>query len=128
MVTCVLVWASCLYSVGVYHRHAMGDGCQLNVLLFKKRVFDIVVSLVALVGTAIITIPVAIASTTRLTLSACWSSPASPVHGKCPEGPNLSEEESEALDVNYVQNWSMLGDIVLLFWTVGAVLTHKGAY
>lgn len=61
MVTCALVWASCLYSVGVYHRHAMGDGRQLNVLLFKKRVFDIVVSLVALVGTAIITIPVAIA-------------------------------------------------------------------
>lgn len=41
---------------------------------------------------------------------------------------NLSEEESEALDVTYVQNWSMLGDIVLLFRTVGAVLTHKGAY
>ena len=42
--------------------------------------------------------------------------------------PNLSEEESEALDVTYVQNWSMLGDVVLLFRTVGAVLTHKGAY
>lgn len=41
---------------------------------------------------------------------------------------NLSEEESEALDVTYVQNWSMLGDVVLLFRTVGAVLTHKGAY
>lgn len=41
---------------------------------------------------------------------------------------NLSEEESEALDVTYVQNWSMLGDIVLLFRTVGAVLSHKGAY
>ena len=41
---------------------------------------------------------------------------------------NLSEEESEALDVTYVQYWSMLGDVVLLFRTVGAVLTHKGAY
>ena len=41
---------------------------------------------------------------------------------------NLSEEESEVLDVTYVQNWSMLGDVVLLFRTVGAVLTHKGAY
>ena len=41
---------------------------------------------------------------------------------------NLSEEESEALDVTYVQNWSRLGDVVLLFRTVGAVLTHKGAY
>lgn len=40
---------------------------------------------------------------------------------------NFSEEESEALDVTYVQNWSMLGDVVLLFRTVGAVLTHKGA-
>ena len=28
---------------------------------------------------------------------------------------NLSKEESESLDVSYVQNWSMLGDIVLLF-------------
>lgn len=26
---------------------------------------------------------------------------------------NLSKEESESLDVSYVQNWSMLGDIVL---------------
>ena len=41
---------------------------------------------------------------------------------------NLSREESESLDVSYVQNWSMLGDIMLLFRTVGAVVTHKGAY
>lgn len=41
---------------------------------------------------------------------------------------NLSQEESESLDVSYVQNWSMLGDIVLLFRTVGAVVTYKGAY
>ena len=41
---------------------------------------------------------------------------------------NLRREESESLDVSYVQNWSMLGDIVLLFRTVGAVVTHKGAY
>lgn len=26
------------------------------------------------------------------------------------------------------QNWSIMGDIVLLFRTVGAVLSHKGAY
>lgn len=41
---------------------------------------------------------------------------------------NLSKEESESLDVSYVQSWSMLGDCVLLLRTVGAVLTHKGAY
>ena len=41
---------------------------------------------------------------------------------------DLSAEESEALDVAYVQNWSILGDIVLMFRTVGAVLSHKGAY
>ena len=41
---------------------------------------------------------------------------------------DLSAEESEALDVSYVQNWSVLGDIVLMFRTVGAVLSHKGAY
>ncbi|WP_337588870.1 sugar transferase [Bifidobacterium pullorum] len=38
---------------------------------------------------------------------------------------NLSKEESESLDVSYVQNWSMLGDIVLLFRTVGAVVTIR---
>ena len=41
---------------------------------------------------------------------------------------NLSQQESENLDVSYVQSWSMLGDCVLLLRTVGAVLTHKGAY
>lgn len=41
---------------------------------------------------------------------------------------NLSKDESESLDVSYVQSWSVLGDIVLLFRTVGAVITHKGAY
>lgn len=41
---------------------------------------------------------------------------------------DLSAEESESLDVSYVQNWSVLGDIVLMLRTVGAVLRHKGAY
>ena len=39
MVVCALVWVFCLHSVGVYHRHVMGDGYQLNVLLFKGAVF-----------------------------------------------------------------------------------------
>lgn len=38
-VVCALVWVFCLHSVGVYHRHVMGDGYQLNVLLFKGAVF-----------------------------------------------------------------------------------------
>lgn len=41
---------------------------------------------------------------------------------------DLSEEESQQLDVAYVQNWSILGDLVLIFRTVGAVLKHTGAY
>lgn len=41
---------------------------------------------------------------------------------------DLDEEESEQLDVAYVQNWSIAGDIMLMFRTVGAVLSHKGAY
>ena len=41
---------------------------------------------------------------------------------------DLGKAESEQLDVQYVQNWSVLGDVVLLFRTVGAVLKHKGAY
>ena len=41
---------------------------------------------------------------------------------------DLSAEESERLDVSYVQNWSVLGDVVLILRTVGAVLAQKGAY
>ena len=41
---------------------------------------------------------------------------------------DLSAEESEQLDVAYVQNWSLAGDVILMFRTVGAVLGHKGAY
>lgn len=41
---------------------------------------------------------------------------------------DLSQEESEALDVSYVQHWSVLGDSVIIMRTVGAVLQHKGAY
>ena len=39
VVVCALVWVFCLHSVGAYHRHVMGDGYQLNVLLFKGAVF-----------------------------------------------------------------------------------------
>ena len=41
---------------------------------------------------------------------------------------DLSERESEALDVSYVQNWSVLGDIIYVLRTIGAVCSHKGAY
>ena len=36
---CSLIWIYCLHSVGVYHRHVMGDGYQLNVLLVKGTFF-----------------------------------------------------------------------------------------
>lgn len=41
---------------------------------------------------------------------------------------DLSEEESQQLDVSYVQNWSVLGDIGYIFRTVGVMLNPKGAY
>ncbi|PJM74054.1 galactosyl transferase [Bifidobacterium primatium] len=41
---------------------------------------------------------------------------------------NLTAEESEQLDVSYVQDWSITGDLTILFKTVGVVITHKGAY
>ena len=41
---------------------------------------------------------------------------------------DLSERESEALDVSYVQNWSVLGDVIYVLRTIGAVCSHKGAY
>ncbi|WP_240931924.1 sugar transferase [Bifidobacterium boum] len=36
---CSLIWIYCLHSVGVHHRHVMGDGYQLNAILVKGTFF-----------------------------------------------------------------------------------------
>lgn len=41
---------------------------------------------------------------------------------------DLNEEESRQLDVSYVQDWSVLGDVVYILRTVGTVLHPSGAY
>lgn len=41
---------------------------------------------------------------------------------------NLSWEESIRLDLYYVENWSVIGDFVILFRTVKAVFAKDGAY
>jgi len=41
---------------------------------------------------------------------------------------NLSYEQRVALDVNYVENHSLLIDIIILFKTIFAVFAFKGAY
>ncbi|MFW0111045.1 sugar transferase [Rothia sp. CCM 9417] len=41
---------------------------------------------------------------------------------------NLSWEESIRLDLYYVENWSVIGDFVILFRTVRAVFAKEGAY
>ncbi|XNZ00552.1 sugar transferase [Micrococcus luteus] len=41
---------------------------------------------------------------------------------------NLSWEDAVRLDLNYVENWSILGDIVILGRTVRAVIAGDGAY
>ncbi|QDG62550.1 sugar transferase [Pseudarthrobacter sp. NIBRBAC000502771] len=41
---------------------------------------------------------------------------------------NLSWEESIRLDLYYVENWSLMGDVVILFKTIKAVLRSSGAY
>jgi len=41
---------------------------------------------------------------------------------------DLSWEESVRLDLSYVENWSMGGDLVIIFKTLGAVLLREGAY
>lgn len=40
----------------------------------------------------------------------------------------LSWEESVRLDLSYVDNWSMAGDLMIIAKTVKAVLTSRGAY
>ncbi|MGK2954078.1 MAG: sugar transferase [Solirubrobacterales bacterium] len=41
---------------------------------------------------------------------------------------NLSWEDSVRLDLYYVENWSMTGDLVILWRTTRAVLAREGAY
>lgn len=41
---------------------------------------------------------------------------------------DLSQEESEQLDVSYVEQWSLSGDIAILMKTVVAVITCRGSY
>jgi exopolysaccharide biosynthesis polyprenyl glycosylphosphotransferase len=41
---------------------------------------------------------------------------------------DLSWDESVRLDLTYVENWSMIGDLVIILRTVGAVLSRTGAY
>jgi exopolysaccharide biosynthesis polyprenyl glycosylphosphotransferase len=41
---------------------------------------------------------------------------------------DLSWDRSVRLDLSYVDNWSMVGDILIIIRTLRAVLQHKGAY
>jgi exopolysaccharide biosynthesis polyprenyl glycosylphosphotransferase len=41
---------------------------------------------------------------------------------------DLSWEESVRLDLSYVENWSMVSDLVIALSTAKAVFTHSGAY
>jgi len=41
---------------------------------------------------------------------------------------NLSWDETVRLDLYYVDNWSLMGDIVILWKTIRAVLAREGAY
>ena len=41
---------------------------------------------------------------------------------------DLSWEESVRLDLHYVENWSLALDLLIVWKTVGAVLTRRGAY
>jgi exopolysaccharide biosynthesis polyprenyl glycosylphosphotransferase len=41
---------------------------------------------------------------------------------------NLSIEEAERLDVSYIENWSLTGDLVILMKTVLAVVRAVGSY
>jgi exopolysaccharide biosynthesis polyprenyl glycosylphosphotransferase len=41
---------------------------------------------------------------------------------------DLPWEEGVGLDLSYVENWSLTGDLVILLRTVGAVVSHRGAY
>ena len=41
---------------------------------------------------------------------------------------DLSWEKSLQLDLEYVSNWSIIGDVLILFRTIPAILSRRGAY
>ena len=41
---------------------------------------------------------------------------------------DLSFADADLLDVEYVDNWSLIGDLVLMARTVRTVLSRRGAY
>ena len=41
---------------------------------------------------------------------------------------DLSWEESVRIDLHYVENWSVIGDIRIMWRTVGVILNPVGAY
>jgi lipopolysaccharide/colanic/teichoic acid biosynthesis glycosyltransferase len=41
---------------------------------------------------------------------------------------NLSWEDTVRLDLYYVENWSITGDLIILWRTARAVLARDGAY
>ena len=41
---------------------------------------------------------------------------------------NLSWDESVRLDLSYVDNWSMAGDLIIIAKTLKAVVARDGAY
>ena len=41
---------------------------------------------------------------------------------------NLTWEEAIRDDLDYVENWSVMGDLIIMFRTVRAVVTSAGAY
>jgi lipopolysaccharide/colanic/teichoic acid biosynthesis glycosyltransferase len=48
------------------------------------------------------------------------------VAGQCRS--NVSWDDSVRIDIHYVENWSLLLDLMILWRTVGAVLRGDGAY
>ena len=41
---------------------------------------------------------------------------------------DLSQEQSEYLDVSYIENWSIAGDLAILAKTVMVIFTGRGSY
>jgi lipopolysaccharide/colanic/teichoic acid biosynthesis glycosyltransferase len=41
---------------------------------------------------------------------------------------DLSWEDSVRLDLSYIENWSMIGDLLIILKTLRAILGKEGAY
>ena len=67
-------------------------------------------------------------STATRRAAGCWSSPGMTGLWQVSGRSDLTWDDTVRLDVYYVENWSITGDMVIIWKTAKAVVSSSGAY